>query len=225
MPKNIFFIFLSALFFCSACAKKEAGLRDYYYPLDGKTRLYEYVSVHNDSMPPYNIEISTTKDNVLITKRIDPSNGNIEQIVREEIVLNGTLCVEYKVMQYDSETNQIYTTLATVNPKANTFFAFDAKPNDGVLPFEITWTNPMDSLEKNTITKNRLFTGFVKREQNGKTYDCAEMVVKTRVKSEHEDDGTIAPEFITTEYYAKGIGLLFSKTDYNGKIVEYALKQ
>jgi hypothetical protein len=229
MSKQLFLasFFASSFVLClfSACAQNEQGLRAYYYPLEGKTQIYSYASLRNDSMPPYYIEISKMADNMLITKRIDATNGNVEQIVREEIVVNGMLCVEYKMMQYDSETNKIYTTSATINPNANTFFAFDAKPNDSVLPFEISWTNPMDSLEKNTVTRNRLFTGFVKHVQNGKTYDCAEMVVKTRIQSEHAEDGTIAPEYITTEYYAKSIGLIYTKTNFNGKIVEYALQE
>jgi hypothetical protein len=217
-------IFIHVLSF-SACTKEAEGLRAYYYPLEGKKQIYSYASLRNDSMPPYYIEISKTADNILITKRIDATNGNIEQIVREEIVVNGMLCVDYKMMQYDNEANKIYTTSADINPNANTFFAFDTKPNDAILPFEISWTNPMDSLEKNTVTRNRLFTGFVKHTQNGKTYDCAEMVVKTRIQSEHSEDGTIAPEYITTEYYAKNIGLIYTKTNFNGKIVEYALQE
>jgi hypothetical protein len=225
MFKNILFFAAFSLLFFAACAKKEQALRAYYYPLDGKTHLYEYVSVRNDSMPPYYIEIATTNDNMLITKRIDAVNGNVEQIVREEIVLNGTVCTDYKMMQYDSEANKTYSMSAKINPNANTFFAFDAKPNDGVLPFEISWTNPMDSLEQNKVTKNRLFTGFVKKEYNGKTYDCAEMVVKTRIQSEYAtEDGTIEPEYITTEHYAKDIGLIYTKTNFGGKIVEYVLK-
>ena len=54
--------------------------------------------------------------------------------------------------------------------------------------------------------------------------ECAEFTVKTEYRSEIKGEGTISPESVGIERYAKGVGLVYSSSILAGKTVEYVLQ-
>ena len=217
----LFGLFMAFSTIWLGCQSEHTDISRCYLPADQKAHTYTYQSLQKDGMPPYRLVVQK-QGKLLTTQRFDAVSNRLEQTIVEEIVGNGTLCAKYELVSYDS-TGKMYKVAATINKGANTFFPFEVREGGGVFPFEITWVNPLDTLETNIITRNRHFEGFSTQVWQGKTVQCADFLVKTRLRSDHQRDGSIAPETVAVERYAQNIGLIYSSTTYGAQTVIYTL--
>ncbi len=231
MKINISYFILGAAIFAASCqTEKRYDLRDYYFPvekIDTNGLRYEYQSMRDDSLPPYILLVTKTiRDNKTLLLTTREEEGSISQKIEEEIVTNGTVCTKYTFYQPDS-TGKMQEIKATINAQATTFFPFDVREKGGVYPFELTFASPDNAADSYTITKNRLFMGFKDYYWSGdnKTHRCAEFLTKTRILLNSSTEGSIAPETLSNEYYAKGFGLIYVQTSAGkDKITEFGLK-
>ena len=231
MKINILYFILGVAIIATSCqTEKRYDLRDYYFPIgkiDTNDLRYEYQSMRDDSLSPYTLLVTKTVKNgktLLLTTREE--EGRISQKIEEELVTNGTVCTKYTFYQPDS-TGKTQEIKANINAQATTFFPFDVREKGGVYPFELTFASPDKATDTYTITKNRLFMGFKDYYWSGdnKTHRCAEFLTKTRILLSSTIDGSIAPETLSNEYYAKAIGLIYVQTTVGkDKITEFGLK-
>ena len=221
---SVFFAILSAfstLFFgASGCGDSHLDLTDYFYPRRIIDKPYEYRAV-GDSIAPYFLKVDY-KDNFWDIQRLDVA-GQVEFALRDSVVNGGIICSNYTLFQYDNSGKKT-ATRPMINKGANTVFPFAVQKNGGAFPCDIQWKNPSDSAETIRVTRNRHFEGMINYAWRGRRVECAEFVVKTQYRSDVKGEGTIAPESVGVERYAKGVGLVYTSSMIGGRMVEYVLQ-
>lgn len=217
MRKLLFFVLL--LPFSISCQNGgKINIEAYYYPYktlkDGS--IYQYNDVEGRQPPTfwYYRTIVTDTAAYLTATNYD-IDGNQTQIATEEIVGNGMLLHQLRIMEYDSTATTSY--FADADIIHDNVFPFEVSDSTGMFLYKIQWTSPLNPNEKITILRNRFFKGFEKYKYKEYTYPCAKFEVHERISID-SDDGSYESEPISTELYAKGIGLVYYKKKINENI-------
>jgi hypothetical protein len=227
------FLFLSFSLLLSACAyfSDIPNLKDYYYPIaqlkEGK--VYEYTPANNDTLAGYYWYFHTLRPD---PKQSDKAQSNyltgtyydvnyeIAQMVSEEVVSNGTILDEAYL--FLSDNNGVKQQIKVAIDAANVF-PFEVKDTNTVLFYKIHWKNPKDTTEQLTLTRNRRYRGKTTYSFKGHSYDCIQFELRELIDSEKE--GHWQQEYKGQEFYAKGIGLVYSEKVINKNFVlAYRLK-
>ncbi len=202
------------------CGDNKTDLTDYFYPRRIIDKPYEYRAI-GDSMPPYTLKVAY-KDNYWDIQRLDAMQRT-EYSLRDSVVDGGIICSNYTLFQYDDK-NLKTTIYPTINKGANTVFPFRVQKDGGAFPCDIQWKNSADGNETLRVIRNRHFQGMIDYVWKGTTVSCAEFLVKTQYRSDIKGEGTIAPESLGIERYAKGVGLIYTSSVVAGKTIEYVLQ-
>ncbi len=218
--RSVFFLFFILIISNFSCKSDKIDITDYFFPRRIVDKPCEYRAI-GDSIAPYTLKIDY-KDNFWDIQRLD-ATGRVEYMLRDSVVNGGIICSQYTLFQYDSAGKKMAVHPA-INKGANTVFPFLVKQNGGAFPCDIQWQNPSDSTETLRVIRNRHFTGMVKYNWKGKDLECAEFMVKTEYRSTINSEGSIAPESLGVERYAKGVGLVYTTNVLAGKVVEYVLQ-
>lgn len=229
--KKTYKIYVLAVFMLilAACKQDYHDIKSYYFPLENlKTPMtYLYRSAKQDSLVPYSWTYRTIpSDSALLLESVRYDNfGVAEQRVVEEVVSNGTIVADYILYMPDSlgkmQTIHPHWTAATIFP----FEVRDSTQGGGKYTFSLKWQNPEDSLETISVLRNRYFNGFKSyTTPTGISYpDCVEFITKSEQRADHATKGGISAESITIDRFAKGVGLVYSQTSFDGNVVAYYL--
>ena len=219
----------------AACQPTTHNIRGYYLPDDAAGKLYIYALIRPDTANPaatanpdqpltmtWGYE-RTTQPKGWLSTRYDAAM-NAEQVIREEDVANGMIATHYTLVRPDS-SGAAHTVAAHI--AQNVLFPFEVRDNGGIFVFSLSFPNPTDPAEAFTVTHNRHFSGFRAFTLFGTNYpDCVEMLTKSKVVADSKTQGGFDNEFITTDIYARGIGLIYTRRELEGGIVtEYGLKE
>ena len=217
--------------FLGACQPNYHNIEDYYFPIkDLKSEMtYQYRSAKGDSLVPYSWTYKTLEtDSATLLESIRYDNfGTAEQRVLEEVVSNGTIIADYILYMPDSlgkmQTLHPHWTAATVFP----FEVKDSTQGGGKYTFALKWQSPTDTLETVSVLRNRYFNGFKNyTTPSGVSYpDCVEFVTKSEQRLDHPTKGGISAESITIDRFAKGVGLVYTQTKFDGNEIAYYLHQ
>ncbi|MCP3929918.1 MAG: hypothetical protein GY705_12555 [Bacteroidetes bacterium] len=202
---------------------KISGLEAYYFPLEEleKGKVYEYRPINNDSFPlnfwHYHsvIEEDSRKlEGVFYNQEFIP-----QQFFREERVSNGMLLDEYRILVRDSLENQEQIPVEILS---GSVFPFTLNDTNSVFLYHIKWTDIDKPDAFTTLIKNRRYKGKTSFFFKGVEYDCIEFEVKELI--ERYEEGYLEHEFMSTEIYAKGLGLVYNKKVINDvTTLEYEL--
>lgn len=213
-----FFVFIS-------CEKKEEtiDIRDYYYPLkalkDGM--VYEYRPVHTDSLTPvyWYYRSLFNEQGKFLTGTYYEEDLIPQQFVKEEMIHNGMLLDEIKLLVSDSTGAQ---SPIPVEILSGSVYPFSVKDNGGIFLYKIKWEYPIDPPTATTLIKNRRYLGDTTLTFANKSYDCVAFEVKELL--EQDQEGYFEQEYTGMEFYAKGIGLVYYKKQITASIsLEYQL--
>lgn len=195
-------------------------LKAYYYPYpnlkDGL--VYEYV---NDStqLPDHYWFLKTVEDEAgnwfLVSTRYNAQFVQ-DQMVREQIYANGTVCQDYRFFVPDAATNQTNTHIAQITQ--NTMFAFDIPEKKGqVYRFQILVDLPSynSSTQKEVVmnykvTRDRSFAKFdsVLFENKKVAVALFDNLDFMAIKDSLNGGNWTVDSSRVTEHYAQNIGLV-----------------
>lgn len=215
-------IIILGIIACEINDKK--NIRDFYFPLESlkEGKIYEFQSVHQDSLPPFYWHFQTIEENkgVFFISRYYDYNLNLQQYGKEEVVSNGTLLSDFFL--YDKDTLGQIAQISVDIEVANVF-PFQVTDSTGVFLFKINWTSPSQPDFKTRLIRNRRYIGKDTYLYNGTIYKSITMGIKELVETEL--DGFQEIEYTGKEIYAKGIGLVYFKKEIgSGLSLEYELK-
>ena len=214
-------ISISFLFSCTKPSGK--NIKGYYFPIDelqGDGKVYEYESTGEINLPTFYWHYKTIKENGTIFLLCDyyDNNFNIFQTFKEEIVSNGVLITDYKIIERDTSGNE-YPAQATINSGAT--FPFFVTDSTEAFVFNVFWKNPRDTTKTITLIKNRRYLRDGEYEYDGKKYESVEFFVKNLVDDFQE--GHIEEGFTEKEIYAKGLGLVYFEKTIEDFTMKYKL--
>ncbi len=222
--KGMFLVAISSTLLVSLCNPSEIidsteriNIEDYYFPIDElkNGRVYEYRTIdldNNDTLFgrfTYSVTVETDSGKYLINNNYDQTFFN-DQLVVNEVVSNGILVKQYKLMAVaPGEETQIIENAEIVKGNA---FPFDV-PLDGggVTPMEMKFADPNDPLEKITFIRERKYLGDTTYTFHGKDVPAVIFAANEIRQFRHIDDGDFDNTTYATEIYAKGIGLISRK--------------
>lgn len=214
-------ITISILFSCQSDRK---NIRDYYFPLKALTEglVYEYHAVNNDTLAPdywYYRSFVTDTSVYLTATYYNPATLTPLQLVREEMYSNGMAAQDLYLYETDSTGKQRQI---KANIESGSVFPFEVRDSGGVFLYKANWQLPSEKNATTTLIKNRRYAGDTTFVFQGKTYDCVVFQVKELL--EHDQEGFFEQEFDGVEWYAKGLGLVYSKKTITPTfILEYRL--
>ena len=164
------------LFLISIACNKSDGtkdIRDYYYPLkalqDGM--VYEYHPVHVDSLTPvyWYYRSLLNEQGKYLTGTYYEEDLIPRQFVKEEMIHNGMLLDEIKLLVADSTGNP---ETIPVEILSGSVYPFAVKENGGIFLYKIKWDYPIDPPTSTTLIKNRRYVGDTTLTVANKSYDC-----------------------------------------------------
>lgn len=219
---------LAAFFFggicllLAACQDRE-NIRDYYFPLDAlqQPRVYEYRPVNNDSLPPLFWKYQATKrdSGTFFAGKLYDLYTLPSQEVEEQAVSNGVRVRQLVRYRFDSTGTGIKI---PVHIKVGDIFPFKVKDSSFVYVYNVSFTDPVDTLQKVTLIRNRCYKGHTQFIYQGKSMDCVAFDLKE--EQDVEKDGHLVLHYVGRELYAKGIGLVYFDRYYEGrKLAVYQL--
>lgn len=223
MPKYL----VIALLFLAACGSPEAendlDLSRFMVPCDTVGLVYQYAT--NDKAAPvyydYYLQVKDKdKRNYLITNRYN-QDLVVEQLTRESISDAGLVLVDSRT--YTTDSNGVSLTRKTQIRQGLTF-PFQPVVSDSLAyRYEIIFADS-DSTADMILTRDRFFQGITDHEQEGKTYRCAYFKGAEVITVTPRDGGVFREERQFEEYYAEGIGLIFSKKWSKDSEISYETK-
>lgn len=212
--KVLFYFFFCALLF-AACQSKDGkrNIEDFYFPLEAlqhKGVVYEYQPVQPDSIAPYywyyrTIQQQPDSPLMLVGVYYD-INFEQQQLVREERVNNGMLVEE--VVLYLADTSGTPQQISAEILAANAF-PFEVKDSSGVFLYKVQWNSPIESSGTTTLIRNRRFWGDTTFVFQGEPLPCVRFLVREII--ENEQEGFLEIELEGEEWYAKNLGLVFTR--------------
>jgi hypothetical protein len=208
----IFFILLLVaivLISNKMCNKGKRNIKDYYFPTDDLMigKVYEYRSLDGDSSQvEYWYYRAFDRDSGLFLSATSYNRlFQIEQIVREKIVDNGSLARD--LFLYETNLESGVSTRIQANIEVPNVFPFEVKDTSGVFLYKLHYKLPQDSSNRIFLIRNRIFAGDAADfEFKGKNYPSIRFKLKEVFGSEGE--GTAEGTAKGDEIYAKGIGLV-----------------
>ncbi len=219
----IFFIFLY-LFAFSCTHDQKRNIKEYYLPIaelsDGK--VYEYHSLHNDSLPPFYWYFRTMeqKGETILTSTYYDHQFTVQQLSNEVVVKNGVILNDLFLYGTDTLTGKQIQN--PVRVEWDNAFPFEVTDSTGAFLYKIYWTDLDNPQQKLRLIRNKHFMGDDTYMYKGETIDCVRFLVKELL--EIEEVGFQELKYTGTELYAKGIGLVYYNKKIDGQIVqEYEL--
>ena len=207
------------------CDSDQEDIRDYYFPLkalqDGM--VYEYEAITPDSLAPYYWYYrSFIQENaVYLTGTYYEVDLIPKQFIKESLVSNGMLLDTIIIYNTDSLNKQVPI---DVKIESGAAYPFEVSLPSGVFVYNINWQDPDDSSTTTTLIKNRRYLGDTTFVFKNNTYECKAFEVRELV--EVESEGVLEQEFQGVEFYAKGVGLVYTKKIINESLgFEYGLSK
>ena len=213
---------LSILYSCQS-ENTTKNIRSYYYPvadfMDGK--VYEYRAV-NDSLAPFYWYFRTTisRGDTILTSEYFDHNFIVQQLTNEEIVKNGVILNDFYLYETDSLTGQQKQNRVRV--EVDNVYPFEVTDSTGLFLYKVFWKDYYQPDQKYRLIKNRHYMGEATYNYRGQSVDCVRFFNKELL--EIEADGFQEVNYNSVELYAKNIGLVYSRKEIEGNIVqEYEL--
>ena len=205
------------------CSDDQKNIRDYYFPLKQLKEglVYEYQAIAPDSLAPYYwfYRSIIEEDRVFLTGTYYEVDLIPKQFTQEELVENGML-LDTLILYYTDSTDRQQP--IKVDIVAGNLFPFQVSLPSGVFLYNVHWQEPDDPTTTTTLIKNRRYLGDTTFVFQNKTYDCVVFDVKELVEVNQE--GALEQQFSGIEFYAKGVGLVYTKRIINEHLsFEYAL--
>ncbi len=223
-PLGLIFLLLglSTLYSCQSEGTTK-NIRSYYYPvadfMDGK--VYEYRAV-NDSLAPFYWYFRTTisRGDTILTSEYFDHNFIVQQLTNEEIVKNGVILNDFYLYETDSLTGQQKQN--PVRVEVDNVYPFEVTDSTGLFLYKIFWKDYYQPDQKYRLIKNRHYMGETTYSYKGQPVDCVRFFNKELL--EIEEIGFQEVNYQSVELYAKNIGLVYSRKEIEGNIVqEYEL--
>ncbi len=198
---------------CQGDGKRD--IRAYYFPAEDLHRgqVYQYALTQNGSTAPeYWYYRSTLRDSGLfLTATNYDRNYQIAQITTEKLFASGAVSRDYFVYEPDTLTSTVLQVRATV--ESPNVFPFRVTDSLGIFLFSLHYAPANDSATKIYVIRNRRFLGDGPDfELQGKTYPCIRFGLREVVGNEQE--GASEVEGVGEEWYARGIGLVYSRKSF-----------
>ena len=223
-PLNLIFLLLGLSLLYSCQSKNTTkNIRSYYYPvaefMDGK--VYEYRAV-NDSLAPFYWYFRTTisRGDTILTSEYFDHNFTVQQLTNEEIVKNGVILNDFYLYETDSLTGQQKQN--PVRVEVDNVYPFEVTDSTGLFLYKVFWKDYYQPDHKYRLIKNRHYMGEATYPYKGQSVDCVRFFNKELL--EIETVGFQEVNYHSVELYAKNIGLVYSRKEIEGNIVqEYEL--
>ncbi|MCB9314687.1 MAG: hypothetical protein H6569_00975 [Lewinellaceae bacterium] len=225
--RNALAAFGLAFFFAVILFSCDSGKRDiraYYFPVDSLTtgQVYAYVSedgTTGDQSYWYYQTIKSDSGTFLVGTQYDRF-FEVNQIVREKIVENGSLARECFLYEPDTSTGKsiaIHTAIESAN-----LFPFQVTDSLGVFLYRIKYAPPAEPEATIYLIRNRRYLGDGPDFAfEGKAYPTIRFGIREAIG--HSAEGTAEIEGEGEEWYAKGLGLVYYRKSYGTEHnIEYA---
>jgi len=215
-------LLLSFLMACQNDGKRD--IRAYYFPAEDlyDGQVYQYTLTQNGSTAnEYWYYNSTLRDSGLfLTATNYDRHYQIAQITTEKLFDNGAVSRDYFLYEPDTLTNKVVQVRATVE-SANVF-PFRVTDSLGVFLFRLHYSPANDAATKIYLIRNRRFLGEGPAfALQGKSYPCIRFGLREVVGNEQE--GASEVEGTGEEWYARGIGLVYSRKSFGDYHLESRL--
>ncbi len=208
---------------CEGHGKRD--IRAYYFPAEDlhNGQVYQYALTQNGSTADeYWYYRSTLRDTGLfLTATNYDRYYQINQITTEKLFPSGAVSRDYFVYEPDTLTGTVRQVRATVE-SANVF-PFRVTDSLGVFLFHLYYFPANDTATKIYVIRNRRFLGDGPDfELQGQHYPCIRFGIREVVGNEKE--GASEVEGQGEEWYARGIGLVYSRKTFGNYHLESRLK-
>ena len=212
----------SLFFACQGDGQRD--IRAYYFPAEDlhSGQVYQYALTQNgQTANEYWYYRSTLRDSGLfLTATNYDRNYQIAQITTEKLFANGAVSRDYFVYDPDTASGKVTQVRATVE-SANVF-PFRVTDSLGVFLFRLHYAPANDTAAKIYVIRNRRFLGDGPDfEWQGKTYPCIRFGLREVVGNEKE--GASEVEGTGEEWYARGLGLVYSRKSFGDYRLESRL--
>jgi hypothetical protein len=197
------------------------NIRDYYFPAEPLYTglVYEYNTQQNgQSGTDYWYYRMFERDSGLfLGVTYYDQQFVIRQIVREKLVDNGSLARDYFLYEPDTASGQLLRVQGQI--ESPNLFPFSVKDSAGIFLFRLRYHAATDTSNINYVIRNRSFLGDGPAfELKGKKYPTIRFRLREVVGNERE--GSWEAEGIGEEWYARDLGLVYSRKSFNkGQIV------
>ncbi len=201
------------------------NVRAYYFPAEElyKGQVYQYALTQNGSTADeYWYYRSTLRDSGLfLTATNYDRYFQIDQITTEKLFDSGAASRDYFVYEPDTATGTARQVRAVI--ESPNVFPFRVTDSLGVFLFRLHYVPAGDTAAKIYVIRNRRFLGDGPDfELQGQKYACIRFGIKEVVGNEKE--GSSEVEGQGEEWYAKGIGLVYSRRTFGDYHLESRLK-
>lgn len=199
-------------------------IRAYYFPAQDlhNGQVYQYAVTQNGNPAnEYWYYRSSLRDSGLFfTATNYDRNYQISQITTEKIFASGAVSRDYFIYEPDTLSDQVVQVRATVE-SANVF-PFQVTDSLGVFLFRLHYAPANDTTTTIYVIRNRRFLGDGPDfKLQGKTYPCVRFGLREVVGNEKE--GASEVEGQGEEWYAQGIGLVYSRKSFGDYRLESRL--
>lgn len=230
-PNRFILIALLGLVVLGLNACKSDGrqnIRAFYFPAEELKggRVYAYETTQNgQTAPEYWYYRAFPRDSGLFMAATNYDRQfQIVQIRREQFVDNGVQARDYFLYEPDTTSGKLEKSVGRI--ESPDIFPFLVRDSLGVFLFSLKYHPVRDSSSTNYIIRNRRFLGEGPAFNfEGKDYPCIRFGVREVVGNEKE--GSWEAEGLGEEWYAKGLGLVYFRKNFNkGRLViESKLKE
>ncbi|MEO6040032.1 MAG: hypothetical protein ABIQ93_16585 [Saprospiraceae bacterium] len=224
MRNFLFALLLSPLLFLACQNNGQRDIRAYYFPAEDlhNGQVYQYALTQNGSMADeFWYFRSTLRDSGLfLTATNYDRYYQINQITTEKLFASGAVSRDYFVYEPDTLSGTVKQVRATVE-SANVF-PFQVTDSLGIFLFRLHYRPANDTATKIYVIRNRRFLGDGPAfELQGQKYPCIRFGIREVVGNEKE--GASEVEGQGEEWYARGIGLVYSRKDFGNYHLESRL--
>ena len=201
----------------------QEDIRDYYFPIqqlkDGL--VYEYEALEPDSLAPYYWYYrSLIQDDAVYLSGTFYEVDLIPKQQQTELMVSNGILLEDLYLYYADSLNKQQS--YTVDIVSGSLFPFKVSAEGGIFLYRIAWPDPQDPTLVTTLIKNRRYVGDTTYVYQGETYPCKVFSVKEQVEIDQE--GVLEQQFDGIEFYAKGLGLVYTKKIINPSLqIAYGL--
>ncbi len=217
-------VLLAAIFLLACQSDGKRNIRAYYFPAEDlhDGQVYQYAVTQNGSTAnEYWYYHSFLRDSGLfLTATNYDRNYQISQIATEKLFESGAVSRDYFVYEPDTVSGkavQVRTTIESAN-----VFPFRVTDSLGIFLFRLHYAPANDTATKIYLIRNRRFLGDGPDfEFKGKSYPCIRFGLREVVGNDKE--GTSEVEGTGEEWYAKGLGLVYSRKTFGDYHLESKL--
>jgi len=205
------------LLFLISCTGDKRNIRAYYFPVGAlkQGRVYEYERRENGVVSTeywYYQTIRQDSGLFLVSTYYD-RNFEVGQIMREKIVRSGALARDYFLYEPDSTTGKAVQIPTVI--ESGSVFPFQVSDSLGIFLFSLRYHPVSEPAATISVIRNRYFKGDAPDvEFQGKKYPCIRIGIREAIGTETE--GRAEVEGTGEEWYAKGLGLVYSTKTFSG---------